>query len=322
MSPSRVVVIGDANVDMVIRLPSRSSQTPGQSGANPQLHGGGSAANAAVALARLGVGVSFVGTIGDDGYGRWILEDFKKEGVDSSGVSLVRDSFTPMVMALIEQNGERHIAVWPQEGGAHFQLRADAIGPSNFENAAWLHTTGMCLRASPAREAIIYAMQMAREEGLTVSLDLNLRLESWELDKRTRAVFDRAIALADVVFGSAEEEIMPLMGVDQIDQSALKLSGGKRVVIARQGKRGAVVAADGETFHVPAFQAEVVDTLGAGDAFNGGFIAARLEDLGINHATQWGHAAAAYKIGRVGARNLPAREELEKILRTSSTVEG
>jgi sugar/nucleoside kinase (ribokinase family) len=220
MTPSRVVVIGDANVDMVIRLPSRSSQTPGQSGANPQLHGGGSAANAAVALARLGVGVSFVGTIGDDGYGRWILEDFKKEGVDSRGVSLVRDSFTPMVMALIEPNGERHIAVWPHEGGAHTQLRADSIGPSNFENAAWLHTT------------------------------LNLRLESWELDRRTRAVFDRAIALADVVFGNAEEEIMPLMGIDQVDQAALKLSGGKRAVIARQGKWGAVLAAEGETFRV------------------------------------------------------------------------
>ena len=322
MTPSRVVVIGDANVDMVIRLPSRSSQAPVHISANPQLHGGGSAANAAVALARLGIDVSFVGTIGDDGYGRWILEDFKKEGVDSRGVSLVRDAFTPMVVALIEPDGERHIVVWPHEGGAHFQLRPDAIRPSNLENAAWLHTTGMCLRASPACEAILYAMQMAHEEGLTVSLDLNLRLEAWGLDERTRDVVDRAIALADVVFGNAEEEIMPLTGVDQVDQAALKLSGGERVVIARQGKMGAVLAAEGETFHVPAFQAEVVDTLGAGDAFNGGFITARLENLGFRQATIWGHAAAAHKIGRVGARNLPSKEELENILQTSLPVDS
>ena len=321
MSDSHVVVLGDANVDMVIRLPSRSSQDPDLIGPNPQLHGGGSAANAAVVLARLGVGVSFVGTLGDDGYGRWILDDFRKEGVDTRGVALVQDSYTPMVMAIIDPDGERHVVVWPPEGGAHFQLCKDAIVPSLLENAAWLHTTGMCLRASPACDAILYAMEMAREEDLTVSLDLNLRLESWGLDDSIREVFDRAIELSDVVFGNAEEEIFPLMGVDTVEEAALKLSDGKRAVIARQGKRGAVVTSEGETFHVPAYQTKVVDTLGAGDAFNGGFVAACLENVGLREATKWGHAAAAHKIGRVGARSLPTKEGLEEILHTSHPVD-
>jgi sugar/nucleoside kinase (ribokinase family) len=313
----RIVVIGDANVDMVIRLPDRYAQTPGNVHFNPQLHGGGSAANTAVALARLGVGVSFVGALGDDGYGRWVLEDFKREGVESSGVSLVKDAFTPMVMALIEPNGERYVAVWPEEGGAHFQLRKDDINPSAWETASWLHTTGMCLRASPACEAILYAMECAKEQGLTVSLDLNLRLESWGLDESIRTLFDRAIALSDVVMGNAAEEIMPLMGVDNVEEATIKLSDGIRIVIARQGEMDAVVTAGEEILYVPVNAVEVVDTLGAGDAFNGGFITARLEGAGIKEATEWGHVAAAYKIGRVGARNAPTKEGLKEMLRIS-----
>jgi len=314
MTQPQVVVLGDANVDMVIRLPDRSSGTPVLAHSIPKLHGGGSAANAAVALARLGIGAMFVGTVGDDGYGRWVLENLGQEGVDTRGVSLIRDAFTPMVMAVIEPNGERLVLVWPQEGGAHFHLRKDAINRSFLGSATWLHTTGMCLRASPAREAVLHAMELARQEGLCVSLDLNLRLESWGLDDTTRRSFERAIELSDVIFGSADEEIIPMAGEVSVEAAIIKLSEGKRTVVARGGKRGAWVAANGETFHVPAFDAVVVDTLGAGDAFDGGFIAASLEEVGVREATRWGHAAAAYKIGQVGARGLPSRADVEHIL--------
>jgi sugar/nucleoside kinase (ribokinase family) len=314
MTQLQVVVLGDANVDMVIRLPDRSSGTPDLAHSIPQLHGGGSAANTAVALARLGVGAMFVGTVGDDGYGRWVLENLDQEGVDTRGVSLVQDAFTPMVMAVIEPNGERLVLVWPQEGGAHFHLRKDAINRSLLGSATWLHTTGMCLRASPARGAILHAMELARKEGLCVSLDLNLRLESWGLDDTTRRSFERAIELCDVLFGSAEEEILPIAGEESVEAAIIKLSEGKRTVVARGGKLGAWVAANGERFHVPAFHAAVVDTLGAGDAFDGGFIAASLEEVGVREATRWGHAAAAYKIRHVGARGLPSRDDVEHIL--------
>ncbi|MFA9491938.1 MAG: carbohydrate kinase family protein [Anaerolineales bacterium] len=321
MTQPQVVVLGDANVDMVIRLPDRSSGTPDLAHSIPQLHGGGSAANAAVALARLGVGAMFVGTVGDDGYGRWVLENLGREGVDTHGVSLVHDAFTPMVMAVIEPNGERLVLVWPQEGGAHFHLRKDAINRSLLGTATWLHTTGMCLRASPAREAMLHAMELARQEGLRVSLDLNLRLESWGLDDTTRSSFERAIELSDVLFGNAEEEIIPIAGEGSVEAAIIKLSEGERTVVARGGERGAWVATYGETFHVPAFHAAVVDTLGAGDAFDGGFIAASLEDVGVREATRWGHAAAAYKIGQVGARGLPSRDDVEHILHKPQNVD-
>ncbi len=314
MTKSQVVVIGDACVDMVIRLPDRKSVTPDLKKSVPQLQGGGTAANVAVALARLGVEVTMVGAVGDDGYGRLVHDDLGREGVDVQGVCSVRDAFTPMVLALIELNGERLIVVWPPEGGAHLQLQKEAVNPGLIASASWLHTTGICLRESPARDTILNSMEQAREAGLTVSLDLNLRLESWDLSETTRRTFERAIELSDVVFGNGEEEIMPMANADSVEAGAQNLCGGKRIIIARLGKKGVFVAAPNETFHVSPFKTQVVDTLGAGDAFNGGFIAACLAKVGIREAARWGNAVAALKIGKAGARGLPFLEDVKQML--------
>ena len=314
MTGSQVLVLGDANVDMVIRLPDRTSGRPDLTNSVPRLHGGGTAANVAVALARLDVAVAMVGAVGDDGYGRWVRDDLLREGVDVQGLCAVGDAFTPMVMALVEPDGERLVVIWPPQGGAHLQLQAQVINPALMTDARWLHTTGICLRASPAREAVLHAMELAREAGLTVSLDLNLRLELWGLDDTARKTFERAIELSDVVFGNAEEEIVPLAGVDSVEAGAQCLCDGKRMVVARRGDKGARVVTPKETFHAPAFQTQVVDTLGAGDAFDGGFIAARLAKAGVREAASWGNAVAALKIGRAGARALPRLQDLRQLL--------
>ena len=314
MMRSHVVVLGDACVDMVIRLPDRTRGTPDLTNSLPQLHGGGSAANVAVGLVRLGVAVVMVAAVGDDGYGRWVKEDLVREGVDVQGICTIHDAFTPMVMALIEPDGERLVVAWPPEGGAHLQLTPDTVDWTSIESASWLHTTGMCLRASPAREATLRAMQLARKIGVKVSIDLNLRLESWDLDEQTRSEFERAIELSDVVFGNAKEEIMPMARSESVEAAVQRLCDGERIVVARQGNKGALVATPKETFHAPAFHTQVVDTLGAGDAFDGGFIAACLAKVDAREAARWGNAVAALKIGRVGARGLPSLEDLKQML--------
>jgi sugar/nucleoside kinase (ribokinase family) len=157
-------------------------------------------------------------------------------------------------------------------------------------------------------------MQLAREAGVSVSLDLNLRLESWGLDESLRAVFDQAISLSDVVFGSGTDEIVPYTGLDSIRAGAEAISDGLRTVIARLGSQGAMAVAPGEIFSSPAIDVAVVDTLGAGDAFNGGFISAQLEAFSLEESVRWGNGAAALKIGQKGARGLPSRAELTEFL--------
>jgi sugar/nucleoside kinase (ribokinase family) len=314
----RVVVLGDANVDMVIRLPDRAPGRPVDlAGSEPQLYGGGSAANVAVGLARLGVAVTFIGSVGDDGFGRWLAEDFAGQGVDARGLITVRDAFTPMVIALIQPDGERLVVVWPPERGADLRLRPEDVDPDWLAGAAWLHTTGMCLRGSPVRETVLGGMALAREAGAGVSLDLNLRAELWGLDDETRGTLERAVALCDVVLGSGPEEIVPLAGqaVDDVETAARALSAGRRLAVARLGGEGALaVGPGGMVHHAPAFPTSVVDTLGAGDAFDAGFIAARLAGHDVPEALRWGNATAALKIARPGARGTPVREEVEKRL--------
>ena len=320
MTTPQVIVLGDANVDMVIRLPDRTSGTPDLANSVPQLYGGGSAANVAVALARLGVTVTMMGSVGDDGYGRWLRDDLNHEGVNTQGLTTVSDAFTPMVMALIEPNGERLVVVWPPEGGADKQLKSDAINPALITSARWLHITGICLRASPARETVLYAMELAHKAGVKTSLDLNLRLELWGLDTATHKTFEQAIELSDVVFGNAEEEIMPLVGASSAENGAKSLCANKRIIVARQGDKGALVVTPQETFHSPAFQTQIVDTLGAGDAFSGGFIAAYMAEANVKEATKWGNAVAALKIAQSGARGLPSLEDLKEMLAKNKII--
>jgi sugar/nucleoside kinase (ribokinase family) len=310
MNKKSVLVLGDVNVDLVIPLRSFDEDKPLPRTETPRLHGGGTGGNTAAALARLGVPVSFIGTVGDDGYGRWSAEDLQDEGVDIRYLHIVDQAFTPIVMAVIRPDGERELFVWPDRGGAHTRLSAGLIKPEIFRSAAWLHTTGLCLREEPVRTAQLQAMQMAREEGVGVSLDMNLRLETWGLEESLREVFDQAIAYSDVIFGSGNDEIIPYTGLDSVQAGSEKLSGGRRTVIARLGSKGALAVAPADQFSVPAFEVEVVDTLGAGDAFNGGFICAQLEGLGLKESVRWGNAAAGLKIGQSGARGLPTRNEL------------
>lgn len=310
-----VVLLGDANVDLLIRLPDHA---PGGSAkpvlTPPELHGGGTTANTAVALARLGIPAAFVGTVGDDGYGRFVRSDLAGEGVDVASLRLVPDGFTTTVFAVIHPGGERTIYVWPPNRGADNLLRPEDLDPARIAGAAWLHTSGVVLRASPVCEAALRAMQIAREAGVPVSIDLNLRLELWGWGGTIRALVERAVALADVVFGSGEEEIIPLTGAASVEAAARALSDGTRTVVARLGAAGALAVSPGQIVRVPAFSVPVIDTLGAGDAFNGGFIAARVEGRDLETAVRWGCAVSALKIGRAGARGLPRRDEVERLL--------
>lgn len=309
------VLVGDANVDLILRLPDRAADTKQGAIPPPELHGGGTVANTAVALARLGVPVALISAAGDDGYGRWVRDDLVREGVDTTGLRLVPEDFTPTVIAAIHPDGERSIYVWPPTGSAHISLRVDDLDPARIAGADWLHTSGMVLRGSPVREAALHAMLIAHEAGVPVSLDLNLRLEVWGWADEFRATIKRAIRLADVVFGHAAEEIVPLAGVENIEMAAQAISHDRRIVVARHGGRGALVAGSGYSEWVPAFEIPaIVDTLGAGDAFNGGFIAARLAGRDPVECARWGNAVAALKIGQAGARGLPSREAVARLL--------
>ena len=307
-----VVVIGDANVDLEILLP-QDHRAATHANPHPRLFGGGSAANTAAALARLGVDCRFVGTVGDDSYGRFATASLAESGVDTGGVGVTPELPTVMVIIAIAPDGERLIYVWPPSGGAHGELAVEAA-LSGSAGADWLHVSGICLRLSPAREAVLAGMERARANRVPVSFDLNLRLVNWGWDDGFRSVVMDAVARADVIMGAATAEIAALGGAADPTKSALSLAGDDRLVIARLGASGAVACSTAGVIEADGFVVDVVDTVGAGDAFNAGFIAARMRTLSVAESLRWGNAVAAIAVSQSGARATPTHEEVAALL--------
>jgi sugar/nucleoside kinase (ribokinase family) len=310
-----VVVVGDANVDLEVTIPSPQGNDL-QDNPEPQLFGGGSAANTAAALARLGVVCRFTGTVGDDLYGRFAVADLAAAGVDTQAMTMTASDPTVMVIAVIRPDGERLIYVWPPTGGAHRAVSPDAAVAA-VNGSTWLHVSGICLRVLPAAKALLAAMERARATGVPVSFDLNLRLENWGWDDGFRDTVMAAVEHADVVVGGGADEIGMLAGQSDPVQAARSLTHDERLVIARLGPGGAIACSTKGEVVVPGFVVEVMDTVGAGDAFNAGFIAARLRGLSVPEALRWGNAVAAFTITQPGARSTPTIDELEAFLRTA-----
>lgn len=307
-----VLVIGDTNVDLEIRLPTSAVRETHRN-PDPEMFGGGSAANTAAALARLGVACRFAGAVGDDSFGRFAVESLSEAGVDTAPVVVAPGEPTVAVIAVVQPDGDRLIYVWPPSGGAHAALQPDHVLDA-VAGSTWLHVSGICLRLRPARDAVLAAMRRARADGIPVSFDLNLRLENWGWEAGFREVAESAVENADVVLGAASDEIGALAGVEDPVEAAKALAGEARLVIARLGASGAVACSAGEIEAVPGFEVAVVDTVGAGDAFNAGFIAARLRGDGVEGAVRYGNAVAGLTVSRPGARSSPTRNEVEALL--------
>lgn len=306
-----IVVIGDANVDLEIRLPIESRST--HANPDPTMCGGGSAANTAAALARLGVPTRFVGAVGDDAAGRHAVASLAREGVDVDGVQTIAAEPTVMVLVVLPPDGDRLIYVWPPRGGAHAMLDVGSADEA-VDEAEWLHVSGICLRVTPARDALLAAMSRARRRGVPVSLDLNLRLENWGWESGFREIAHSAVEHADIVLGSAVDEITPLGGHTDPIAAARILGDGGRLVVARMGSAGAMAVTDEQTVEAPGFDVDVMDTVGAGDAFDAGFIAARIGRLSLEAALSWGNAVAALTIARHGTRTTPTLQEVQALL--------
>jgi sugar/nucleoside kinase (ribokinase family) len=309
---SGVVVIGDANVDLEIRLPDGSDP---ESHANPDpiMFAGGSAANTAAALARLGEACAFVGTVGDDSFGRAAVSGLSDAGVDVTSMRTAWDEPTVAVMVVVPPDGDRLIYVWPPTGGAHGALTpADATAA--VDGASWLHVSGICLRTSPSRAALLAAMRAAQESEIPVSFDLNLRLENWGWDEGFREVVDEAVELCDVLLGAGGDEIGALAGIDDPVRAVESLATNRRVVVARVGVDGAVAWSGGGAVSEPGYSVHVIDTVGAGDAFNAGFIRARLRGLSVRQSLRWGNAVAALAITAPGARTTPSADAVEQLI--------
>lgn len=312
----KVLVVGDANVDIIVPYPRFLNKTKTLVAyPTPSLQGGGTSANTATALARLGIPTAFMGTIGDDQYGKYIKEDFKREGVDTTALIVDPALNTVGVFAFIDENGERYLWGWPRVNQAFKELKKDNIDYDNIYKMSWIHSSGMSLvYDTSARSSIIEIFKNAWERNIPTSFDLNLRVDNGKIEPEYENAVREIIEYTSYLLGSGTDEFYYLGKPGDWRYNAQSFVTDRRTVIVRNGKAGSMAFTEENVIEMPAFSVKVEDTVGAGDVYNAGFISAKLLGYGMEQCLTIGNAVSAYTIERKGARSSPHLENLRAFL--------
>ena len=310
------IVVGDACVDITIEL-QYYLEGPESEKLPPVASGGGTSSNSAVALQKLGVPTAFMGTLGNDYGGRFMVRDLEANGVDTTFTIMDPDLNSVLVFAFIQPSGERILKGFPREAVSYSELDLNKIDLDGVRGARWFHSSGMNLiNGGSIMKNLPALYKIAFEAGVPTSLDLNVRYGKPEdVVPEVREAIMECLPYVTYLLGSGKDEFYSLCPMEDWKDTARAFVGESRTVISRVGKEGAfVVAPDGTEFMKPGFTVPVVNTTGAGDAFNAGFITAILSGKSLEEATVWGNAVAAYKVGGNGSRHTPSVEQLHEFM--------
>ena len=295
-----------AGETMVLGVPAR----PGRLRHAPslELKIGGAESKLAIALARLGVPAGWVSFLGEDEPGQLVLDRVRGEGVDTSLVRRLRDH--PTGLYLREHVGQAARVYYYRRGSAASAMAPGAFDPGYLESAEFLHLTGITPSLSAGcRDFVIWAAGEARERATRVSFDVNYRSKLWSPEE-ARAFTEELLPRVDLLF-AGDEEARALWGSD--DEELLReLAGmGPQELVLKKGKEGSVVVLGDEVLEQPAFSVLEVDPVGAGDAFDAGYLAGHLWGMDPKRRLRVANAMGALSVATLGDyEGLPDKEEL------------
>lgn len=267
---------------------------------------GGFAGNVATGLARLGVEAAILSRVGDEGHGEFVREFLGGEGVDVRFLRTDPDWPTPPTFCEVWPPDRFPITFYRKPTAPDWQLSLEDFDLAEVLEAPLLYATGTGLAQAPSRETTLAVMRAHR--GTTI-FDLDWRPQLWERAEDYRPAAREAIETADLVVGN-EEEVEAAAG--EVD-GLLQLGAG--ALVLKRGERGATVFADGELTDVPGHPVEVVNGLGAGDAFAAALGHGLLHGLPLVEAARRGAVAGALVAAQLACSEaMPRLEELEAAL--------
>lgn len=272
---------------------------------------GGSPTNVCVAAHRLGLRTAMLTGVGDDYISDFILRFLRAEGVETRYIVTKPGFHTNAVMVALQPPDAMQFVAYHTHN-ADLELTIDDVLAAPLHHTRVLLFSGMCFLKDPIRSAAQTAVEHAHRAGVMVVMDLDFRARMWA-DRRTYGITTRlTLPLVDLAVGTADE-ICAAAGEDHIDlaiQRLLRLV--REAVVYKQGADGATVyTVDGAVFPAAPFAVDVVNFLGAGDAFAAGLIWARLNGWGWRKAARMGNACGALAVSRQGTANqMPTADEV------------
>lgn len=263
------------------------------------VQGGGPAATAAVAAARLGVTASFVGVVGDDDPGKRIIRDFEAEHVATDGIVIRRGSESAIAYCWIEQSTGKRSVAWTR--GTLQELQAEEVDLEAVRNAKVLHIDGHNPRAA------LSAVKEARKHDVIVNFDAGT----------LRDGVPELLPYVTILIAS-EKFAVQYANDSDMERALLKLGEiGAPVTGLTMGDRGSLILDDGQIRHCPAFPITPVDTTGAGDVFHAAFAVRYLETQDLMECLRFASAVSALKCLKLGGRaGIPSRNEVDEFLKS------
>lgn len=287
---------------------------------------GGAPANVAVCGARLGRCTAFVGKVGNDMQGRYLVDALDSVDVDTSGVAIDSDHFTTLAFVDISDSGERTFS-FARKHGADVFMTPDEIDTDKLSNCTILHVGSLSLTTQLGQDATMHAISCARQSGAIISYDPNYRASLWESESVAAECMASVLPLSDVVKISNEECLLVAGSDDEIQACTAITNMGAHIVCVTLGSKGAYVSVGGVGQYVAGYIADsVVDTTGAGDNFWGAMLSSiatidkPLHDITLSDivpAVMYANATASLCIERRGAISaMPTPDEIELRMRT------
>ena len=280
---------------------------------------GGAPANVAVAAARLGSEAAFIGSVGEDLFGDFILRALEAEDVDTSAVRRCEPpTRTSLAFVEVTADGDRSFTFYRSDPAADELLSAEDVSREVLSGASFVNFGSIPLIKEPSRSAIHRAADLADELDVPLAFDVNFREHLWKSPEAAREVVDPLLDRSHVI-KMGDDELSPMLGTEDPQEAAEMLLGrGATLALISLGSDGAVYATREFSGHVPAFEVdEILDATGAGDAF----LAAALTHLSesawdeenVREATRRGTVAGAIACTAYGAMSaLPTRDELDR----------
>lgn len=273
----------------------------------------GAESNVSIGLARLGHSVRWIGRVGTDEFGRYILGTLQREGVDVSNAIADAAHQTGVYFKEISETGEANVRYYRRNSAASY-LSVDNL--TGCLTGQYLFVTGITPAIShSAGSAIDYALHDARTQNMTIVFDPNIRLGLWENTSLARETLLQIAARSDIVLPGVSEGNFLLGTSDPAEIArSLRAMGAERVVV-KLGRVGAYYEDQQEVGFSPGFAVKQLDAVGAGDAFAAGLLSGLLDGLFLGNAVRRACAMGAVAVTAVGdCEGLPTRNELERFI--------
>jgi 2-dehydro-3-deoxygluconokinase len=274
---------------------------------------GGDTSNTTISAARQGARCAYMTLVGNDVHGRMCLDLWAGEGIDTSAVGIHQDAHTGVYFVRHDDMG--HHFSYLRKGSAASRMQASDLSNKLIGSAKYLHVSGISQAISTsARETVSAAIAMAREAGVRVSYDPNLRLALWSLEEAKSAILS-TIALTDEFLPGLDELALVSGKATPEELVAWAHSQGAKVVVLKMGVQGVLVSDGGSIEKVSSAKVNAVDATGAGDCFDGAYLARRSRGEDVFASARWAAAAAALSTQGYGAvAPLPTEEQVQAFL--------